>query len=189
MHDEAGLAHDLVIIVVHAAADPVEHEANEAVFVKISDEGFVLFAGRDLLTFLVDDAANEISGEAIEKTFHALAVEGTIGIQHKRLVVVDGFENLREPLAPGVRCFLSGERRCGVLDTGPLDEVVDILKMIVKRHAADAAIVGEITDGDLVEVFFQEHIFQRMLQRFFRDAAHGCASFAMKKAEKELLSG
>ena len=46
--------------------------------------------------------------------------------------------------------------------------------MVIERHAVDAAVVGDIADGDFMERLLQEQIFKRLLQRAFGQIGHRC---------------
>ena len=50
------------------------------------------------------------------------------------------------------------------LDAGPLHQVVDVLEVVVEGHAADAAVLGDVPDGNLVQGLFQQHMLQGFLQ-------------------------
>jgi len=50
--------------------------------------------------------------------------------------------------------------------------------VVIKGHAVDAAVFGDVVDGDLVERLLQQQMLQRRLQRPLRDLRHGVTSFS-----------
>ena len=90
-----------------------------------------------------------------------------VDVHNKRLIVLHGLEKLQKALLPCLIGLVARERAARVLLTRPLDKIVDVLKMIVKRHAVDAAVLGNIADGDLAQRFLQQQILERRLKRAF----------------------
>ena len=58
--------------------------------------------------------------------------------------------------------------------------------MIIKRHAVDTAVVGNIADGDFMERLLQEQVFKRLLQRTFGQIGH--MGLLSRKAYKRFFS-
>ena len=94
-----------------------------------------------------------------------LAVHTVVDVQNERLILPHGPEDLQEALLPGVVRFLLLERAARVLQTRPLHKIVNVLEVVVKRHAVDAAVLGNVVDGDLRERLFEQQIFERLLER------------------------
>ncbi len=44
--------------------------------------------------------------------------------------------------------------------TGPLNKIEDILEMIIESHAADAAVISYICDGDLIKRLLQQQMLE-----------------------------
>ena len=102
-----------------------------------------------------------------------LAADGVVDFRNEHFVLLHGLQDLQKALLPGVVGFLPGQRTGGALDAGPLDQVVDILKMVVERHAVDAAVLGQVGDGDLVQRLLGQQVFQRRNERTFGHLGHG----------------
>ena len=90
-----------------------------------------------------------------------------VDVHNEGLVVLHGLKELQKALLPCLIGLVARERAACVLEARPLDKVVDVLKMIVKRHAVDAAVLRDIADGDLAQGLLQQQIFERRLERAF----------------------
>ena len=86
-------------------------------------------------------------------------MDAVVDIHYKGLVVPNGLENLQKALLPGVVGLLPGQRTGRALDAGPLDQIVDVLEMVVERHAVHAAVFGQVGHGDFVQRLFGQQVF------------------------------
>ena len=171
LHDERGVA-------LHVAFDPVEHETDEHIFVERGNKGLVLLPHAHALRLLLDHALEQVVGDAVEVVFHLLAADGAVDIEDKGLVVLHGLEDLQQSLLPRFVGFFAREGAARVLLAAPLNKVVNVLEVVIKGHAVDAAVLGDVVDGDLVERLLQQQMLQRSLQRPLRDLRHGVTSFS-----------
>ena len=90
-----------------------------------------------------------------------------VDVQAKRLVFLYCFEDLQKSLLPRVIGLFFVQSPSGIFQTSPLHKVVDVLEMVVKGHAVDAAVLGNIADSDFCQRFFQQQIFQGLFQSPF----------------------
>ena len=88
-----------------------------------------------------------------------LAADGMINFGDKDLVLLQGLQDLQKALLPGVVGLLPGQRTGRALDAGPLDQIVDVLEMVVERHAVHAAVFGQVGNGDFVQRLFAQQVF------------------------------
>ena len=82
-------------------------------------------------------------------------------------------KDLLKALLPGLVGLLPSQGLGRILLARPLDKVIDVLEVVVERHAVDAAVVGDIADGDLVERLLQQQILERLLQSALGEFRHG----------------
>ena len=152
---------------LHVIFDPVEHQADKGVLVDRRDEGLVLVTHAHALRLLLDHALEQIVGDLVEVVFHLLAADGVVDVHNEWLVVLHGLKELQKTLLPRLVGLVACERLAGVLLTRPFDKVVNVLEVVIKGHAVDAAVLGDVVDGDLVERLLQQQIFERRLERAF----------------------
>ena len=145
-------------VVLHAGAHPFQRQADEGVLVKIRDELLVLGAHGHPGSLLLDDADHQIVGQAVEVVLDMLAADGMINFGDKDLVLLHGLQDLQKALLPGVVGLLPGQRTGRALDAGPLDQIVDVLEMVVERHAVHAAVFGQVGHGDFVQRLFGQQV-------------------------------
>ena len=62
--------------------------------------------------------------------------------------------------------YLAGQHTVGVLFKDPLQQIIHIVKVIVKRLTVHAADLDQILNGDLVYRFYCKHLFERRAQGF-----------------------
>ena len=114
----------------------------------------------------------KIIGDAVQVVFHLFTADGTVNIHDKRLVCVQIFKNAQVALLPSIVVLFALQNATGFFLKCPFNEVVNILKVIVKRHAADAAVICNIADGDFIERLFKQLIFKRSDKRTLCDLRH-----------------
>ena len=54
-----------------------------------------------------------------------------------------------------------------------IEQRLDVLEVVIKRHAVDAAVLGNVVDGDFSERLLQQQMLQRRGDRALRDLRHG----------------
>ena len=96
-----------------------------------------------------------------------------VDVHDEGLIGQHGLKDLLKALLPGLVGLLPSQGLGRVLLAGPLDKVIDVLEVVVERHAVDAAVVGDVADGDLVERLLQQQILERLLQRALGEFRHG----------------
>ena len=173
MQDEVQPIDDLFRLALHVVLDPVEHEADEGVFIDVGDERLVLRADGHAGRLLLHHALEQVIGELVEVIFHLLAADGVVDIHDEGLVGQHGLKDLLKALLPGLVGLLPSQGLGRVLLAGPLDKVIDVLEVVVERHAVDAAVIGDVADGDLVERLLQQQILERLLQSALGEFRHG----------------
>ena len=141
----------------------------------LRDELLILLPHRHPGGALRNDTHDELIGEGDQVFFHLLPADAPIDIHHKDLIFPHRVEDLNKALLPGIVGLFVGQCLGSVLHAGPFHQVVDILEVIVEGHAADAAVLGDIADGDFGKRFFPQQVFQRLLQRAFGDLGHGAS--------------
>ena len=83
-----------------------------------------------------------------------------IDVHNKRLVFQHCLKDLGKAFLPGIVSFLIPKGFFAVFHTCPLHQIIDILEMIVKCHAADPAVLCQICDGNLIKRFLFQKLFQ-----------------------------
>ena len=167
MDDELKPVDEQLRVALHVVFDPVEHQTDKGILVDRCDERLVLIAHAHALCLLLDHALEQIVGDLVEVIFHLLAADGVVDVHNEWLVVLHGLKELQKTLLPRLVGLVACERLAGVLLTRPLDKVVNVLEVVVKRHAVDAAVLRDIADGDLAQGLLQQQIFERRLERAF----------------------
>ena len=97
---DAHIFTDGIIVSLHSLADPVKHDTDKTVFIKICDKVFLLFCKRGIFGLLFNDSHNEIMCQMEEVIFNLLTADGIIGIHNKRFVFVYCFKNLLKTFLP-----------------------------------------------------------------------------------------
>ena len=82
--------------------------------------------------------------------FNLLTAYSMIGIYNEGFVFVDCFKNLQKSFLPCFVCFFTLQGFGGFFQTCPLYEIIDVPEMIIKGHAADSAVGGQVVDRDFV---------------------------------------
>ena len=159
MHCRADIIDDGVIIILHSAADPVEHHADKAVFIKFSYELLLLLRHAQSCSFFLDDPHDKIIDETEEIIFNLFATQSPVDVQDEWLVLQHGFKDLQQSLLPCIVSLFPGKRAGGIFKAAPFHEIINVFKMIVKCHPADPAVIGQVSDGDFVNWFFQKKFF------------------------------
>ena len=157
---------------LHAAPDPFQHQPHQHIFVDIGNKALVLLRHMEPLRLLLHHPHQQLMGELIEVVFHQLPAQGVVDIQKKGLIFPHCLKDPEIALLPCVIALPALQQPVGILITGPFDEVIDILEVIVKGHAADAAVLGNVVDGDLLQGLFPQEIFQRRLQGTLGNVGH-----------------
>jgi len=158
------LHHDLWVA-LHVPLDPVQHQSHEQIFIERGDEFLVLLPHGHPLSFLLHHTLQQVIGDPVEVVFHLLPADGAIDIQDEGLVVQHRLKDLQKALLPRLVGLFPRQRPAGILLTAPLHQIVNILEVVVKGHAVDAAVLRNIIDGDLVQRLLQQQMLQRRLQR------------------------
>ena len=94
MQDEVQPVDDLFRLALHVVLDPVEHEADEGVFIDVGDERLVLRADGHAGRLLLHHALEQVIGELVEVIFHLLAADAAVDIGDERLVFQYGMEDI-----------------------------------------------------------------------------------------------
>ena len=158
LHGQRDAAGQRPVVVLHPAPDPVQHLPHKAVFVKPRDKVFFLFGQAGAGAFFVHHPADQPIRHTEQKVLHLFPADAPVGVQDKGFVLQHRLEDLHQPLMPGIIGLFALQGRGGVFHAGPLDQIVNILKMVVKGHPADAAVVGDVPYGDLIQRLFQHQI-------------------------------
>ena len=83
-----------------------------------------------------------------------------INIQNKRLVLQYRLKDLLQTFTPRTVRLLIRKRTLSVLQARPLNQVVNILEVIVKRHAADPTVLRQIVDRNLIHRLLKQKLFK-----------------------------
>ena len=83
-----------------------------------------------------------------------------INIQNKRLVLQYRLKDLLQSFTPRTVRLLIRKRTLSVLQARPLNQVVNILEVIVKRHAADPTVLRQIVDRNLIHRLLKQKLFK-----------------------------
>ena len=152
-------------IALHVGSDPVQHQAYEHILVQRGDEGLILRPDGHSPGLLLHHALQQVVGQLVEIVLHLLPADGAIDVQNEGLILLHGLEDLQKALLPRLIGLFARQSAAGVLLTAPLHQIIDVLEVIVKRHAVDTAVIGDVADSDLVQGLFQQQLFQRRFQR------------------------
>ena len=88
-----------------------------------------------------------------------------INARDEWFVLAQGEKGVQKAGLPGVGGLVTGDGPRGVLLARPFDQVIDVLEMVVERHAADAAVARDVCDGDLVQGLRKQKALERLLER------------------------
>lgn len=113
---------------------------------------------------LVDDALDEVRRHGLEKALNPFGTDAVIDVHDEWLVVTSREHGIGEARLPGFGSFIVGESLTRVLLARPLYQVIYILEVVVERHAADSAILGEISDRNFCQGFGEEKVLERLLE-------------------------
>ena len=108
----------------------------------------------------------------IEVLFHLLLADGTVNIENQQLILLNFEQNVQERFITVVDVFPALHRLLGILHHDPVHQIIDILKMVVKRHPVDTAVLGDIIDRDFIERLLNQQLFERSFQRPFCRLCH-----------------
>ena len=157
---------------LHAVAHPVEQHADKGIGIHPRDECLILLTHGHPGSKLVDHAHQEVIGQRREIALDLLAADTAVYVHDEDLVCADFLKDLQKALLPGLRRLLACQCTGRILNARPLHKVIDVLEMIVKGHAVDPAVLGDVRHRDLVQRAFRQQVFQRRFQRPFRDLRH-----------------
>ena len=139
---------------------------------EINDELFVLILNGDVPRFLIHKFVEQRVHHFIEVLFHLLPADGAVNIENQQLILLNFEQNIQERFIPVVDVFPVLHRLPGILHHDPVHQVIDILKMVVKRHPVDTAVLGDIVDRDFIERLLNQQLFERSFQRPFCRLCH-----------------
>ena len=92
--------------------------------------------------------------------FDLFPVDAAVNIQNKGLVILYRLEDLQKSLLPRFISLFLIQRSLGILQARPFHKIVNILEVVIKGHAVDTAVLGNVIDGDFGQRFFQQQILQ-----------------------------
>ena len=87
-------------------------------------------------------------------------VDAAVNIQNKGLVILYRLEDLQKSLLPRFISLFLIQRSLGILQARPFHKIVNILEVVIKGHAVDTAVLGNVIDGNFGQRFFQQQILQ-----------------------------
>ena len=157
--------HNHPVIGLHALPDPVQHNPHKAVFVKLRDEGLVRLGNVHPLALFLHHVPEQTVGQLEQEALHLVPADAAEGVEYESFVLQHCLKDLLQPLLPGIVGLFPLKRPGGVLHTGPLHQVVNILEMVVEGHPADAAVLRNVPNGNFVQRLLQQHPLQGRLQR------------------------
>ena len=80
VQDSRDVCNDVRIILFHAVFDPVKHDSDEAVFVKICDKCFLFLCDGCLCGFFFNNTGDQRAGELKEIIFDPFPADTAVGI-------------------------------------------------------------------------------------------------------------
>lgn len=176
------------VVCFHSLSDPVKHDADKTVFIEICDKTFLLLCKGSGSCLLFDNTHDQVVGQLEEKIFNLFPADCIISIYNEGFVFVDCFKDLQKSFLPGSIGLFTLKCVGGFFEACPLDQIIDIFEMIIKSHAADSAVRGQIIDRDLRERFLEEKVFQRVSKSAFCDVGHGISTFLCSGVNSNCLS-
>ena len=157
---------------LHILTDPFQHHAHQRILEEINDELFVLILNGDVPRFPIHKFVEQRVHHFIEVLFHLLPADGAVNIENQQLILLNFEQNVQECFIPVVDVFPALHRLPGILHHDPVHQIIDILKMVVKRHPVDTAVLGDIVDRDFIERLLNQQLFERSFQRPFCRLCH-----------------
>ena len=139
--------------------DQVEHDTGKAILIEICDKTLIRLGDAGSLCFFLYDTVQQIVRQMKEICFDLLPAYRVIDIHNKWFILEHCLKNLLQAFLPCLIRFLPLQRLRRILQARPFDKIVDILKMIIKRHPADAAVCRQIVDRNFVQRLFQKQLF------------------------------
>ncbi len=174
MQSDAHHLHDHTVILLHAALDPVEHDPDEAVFIKPGNKRLILlrqlYPGAPFLHHI----RNQLKSQLVQIVLDLIPADRAIDVHNKSFILHDRLEDLVDPLLPCIVGLFILQRFPAVLDAAPLHQIIDVFKMIIECHAADSAVCRKIIDRYFIKWSAQEQFLKRCLQSVFGRTGHEC---------------
>ena len=119
----------------------------------------------------LDDAVNIF----LKQTLEVAASHGTQGAQAKGVVVLNIVEQLQETFLPELGPLVLAQQDQGLLLKHPFEQIVYIREVVVKGLPAQAAAVGDLPDGDLLQRLLRHALLQCVGQLVL--GVFGCGVF------------
>ena len=160
LHDDCGL-------LLHRSIDPFQHDTHKGILIEAGNKLLVLFTDRQPRRLLLHHPQNQAADQWVQVLLNPLPAYGVVDVHDKGPVGLYRVEDVQKALLPGGVGLFALQRTGGVLRAGPFHQVVNVLKVVVEGHAADAAVLGDVADGDFVQRLLEQQVFQRCLQRPF----------------------
>ena len=103
---------------------------------------------------------------------HICTALGVIDIQGKGAVIIQIGKEKDHIFPPVAEGHLAGQDLIGILLKDPLQQIVDIVKMIIKGLPVDVADLHQVFHRDLFNRFNGQHLFERITKSFFCVRGH-----------------
>ena len=158
----------------HIVSDPLQQHAHKRVLIKIGDVFLVLVPHGIIFRLFVHHVFQKRIHQTIQILFQKFQRNGTINILDKSLILFRQIKHRQKPLLPGSVRAVFFQHLLGIFYARPLHKIVNILKMVIKRLAVNAAVVRNILHRDFIQFLFAKQLFQRRGNRPLGNIAHDC---------------
>ena len=140
-------------IVDHAVADPFKGDARKGMRIEVRDERAVALGDACASRIVVNHARDEPARGGKKEPLHAIAADVAVDGHDELLVLKELVQYVEIALLPSGHRLAPGDCALGIFLKRPFHQVVDVLEVVVERHAADAAILRDVSDGDFRKRF------------------------------------
>ena len=132
--------------------------------IKIGDERALALGNPLAQGVVIHHAGYELARGRHEETLHALVAHLTVNRIDELPVLRELIEHAQVALLPGGDGLAPVDGALGVFLKRPFHEVVNVFEMVVERHAADAAVLGDVGNGNLGERLCGQLSLKRLLK-------------------------
>ena len=145
---------------LHAKIKPLGNKPDDSVGIEFNNKVKILTV--DIAVFAHDlrKALYAALQTLLEKAKHIKAAVGVIDIERKGAIIGEILEKRNDVLMPMVIDDLFGQDTVRVLLKDPFEQIIDIIKMIVKGLPVDAAYLNKILNGYFIHGLDCHHLLE-----------------------------
>ena len=110
----------------------------------------------------------------------AAVLLGAINIHNSRFVPVQILKDIPQIVFPAVFPLPLCQQLFALVHQRPFQQIVNILKVIIKRFSADLGFVDQVLYGDFVQLILNQQLLERNGQLPFGQVGHSSRSFPVE---------